>query len=80
MRLSKPILATAVAFTTAVATAGVMVANATSAAAAGLPAHVFAPYFETYQTDSLSGLSSQSGDKFLTMAFIQTASKGSCTV
>ena len=80
MRLSKPILASAVAFTTAVATAGVMVANATSAAAAGLPTHVFAPYFETYQSDSLSGLSAQSGDKFLTMAFIQTASKGSCTV
>jgi hypothetical protein len=40
----------------------------------------FAPYFEAYSGDSLSSLSSQSGDKFLTMAFIQTASQGSCTV
>jgi chitinase len=54
--------------------------NAQAAAGAPLPAHVFAPYFEAYNGDSLSGLASQSGNKFLTMAFVQTASRGSCTV
>jgi chitinase len=53
--------------------------NAQAAAGAPLPAHVFAPYFEAYNGDSLSGLASQSGNKYLTMAFIQTASQGSCT-
>ena len=78
MRLPKPFLAAAVALTTVAGTAGVMIATAGSAAAAGLPAHVFAPYYEAYQTgDSLSGLSSQSGDKFLTMAFIQIG-RASC--
>ncbi len=80
MRLTKPILASAVAMTTVAAAAGVMIANATTAAAATLPSHVFAPYFEAFNGDSLSGLSSQSGDKFMTMAFLQTASTGSCTV
>jgi len=44
-----------------------------------IPAHVFAPYFEAYNGDSLSGLAAQSGDKFLTLAFVQTPSVGSCT-
>lgn len=45
-----------------------------------LPAHVFAPYFETYNPDSLSGLSKASGAKFLTLAFLQTDKPGSCDV
>ena len=48
-------------------------------AATALPSHVFAPYFEAYNGDSLSGLASASGNKYLTMAFIQTPSAGSCT-
>ncbi|WP_433298554.1 carbohydrate-binding protein [Actinoplanes sp. CA-030573] len=62
--------------------AGVAVSSATAHAAttSRIPAHVFAPYFEAYNGDSLSGLSSQSGDKFLTLAFVQTPSPGSCTV
>ncbi len=48
-------------------------------AAKALPAHVVAPYFEAYNGDSLSGLASASGNKYLTMAFLQTASVGSCT-
>src|SRR5256885_10319408 len=54
--------------------------SAQAAAGAPLPATVFAPYFEAYNGDSLSGLAAQSGNKFLTMAFIQAASRGSCTV
>ncbi|HKN99196.1 MAG TPA: carbohydrate binding domain-containing protein [Pseudonocardiaceae bacterium] len=78
MRLSRSVLAGGVALATVVA--GVSVATEGTASAATLPAHVFAPYFETYAGDSLSGLSGQSGDKFLTMAFLQTPSAGSCTV
>src|SRR3954453_18267235 len=65
----------------ALAATGVVLAVTPSAQeATAIPAHVFAPYFEAYNGDSLSGLSQQSGDKYLTMAFIQTASRGSCTV
>ncbi|WP_432829314.1 carbohydrate binding domain-containing protein [Dactylosporangium sp. CA-092794] len=65
----------------ALTAAGVVLAVAPSAqAATAIPAHVFAPYFEAYNGDSLNGLSQQSGDKYLTLAFIQTAGRGSCTV
>ncbi|HEX4703379.1 MAG TPA: chitinase, partial [Pseudonocardiaceae bacterium] len=80
MRLSKPILATAVAMATVAATAVGMMATATTAAAATLPTHLFSPYFEAFLGDSPATISSQSGSKFLTMAFLQTASTGSCTV
>src|SRR3954468_21103592 len=53
--------------------------DAQAAATSRIPAHVFAPYFEAYNGDSMSALSQQSGDKFLTMAFVQTPSAGSCT-
>jgi len=47
----------------------------------GLPRHVFAPYFETYDTSGggLAQLSRESGAKFLSLAFLQTAQPGSCT-
>jgi hypothetical protein len=48
-------------------------------AATPIPAHVFAPYFEAYSNDSPAQWSAQSGAKYLTMAFLQTPSKGSCT-
>jgi hypothetical protein len=54
--------------------------SASAATGTPLPTHVFAPYFEAYNGDSLSSLATQSGNKYLTMAFIQTASAGSCTV
>jgi hypothetical protein len=44
-----------------------------------MPAHVAAPYFEAWTGDSPATLASQSGNKYLTMAFLQTASTGSCT-
>ncbi|NJP44198.1 glycosyl hydrolase family 18 protein [Actinacidiphila epipremni] len=65
---------------TAAATAGLaLTGSGTAHAATALPAHVAAPYFEAYNGDSLSGLAAASGNKYLTMAFIQTASVGSCT-
>ncbi len=49
------------------------------AAGTPLPAHVFAPYFEAYNGDNPVTLSQESGAKYLTFAFIQTATSGSCT-
>src|SRR5580700_11120922 len=46
----------------------------------GVPRHVFAPYFETYDTSAgLAALSQQSGARYLSLAFLQTAQPGSCT-
>jgi hypothetical protein len=76
--LLRTALAAAVAATTtAAALTGLSATNA--AAATALPSHVFAPYFEAYNGDSPATLSQQSGAKYLTFAFIQTASAGSCT-
>jgi hypothetical protein len=46
-----------------------------------LPPHVFAPYFETYDTSNggLAQLSRESGAKYLSLAFLQTSQPGSCT-
>src|SRR3954468_10590272 len=72
----------AVAAAAVCATAFVAATSPTAHAAttSRIPPHVFAPYFEAYNGDSLAGLSSQSGNKFLTLAFVQTPSAGSCTV
>jgi hypothetical protein len=47
----------------------------------GLPRQVFAPYFETYDTSggSPAALSQESGARYLSLAFLQTAKAGSCT-
>src|ERR1700685_4592358 len=46
-----------------------------------LPQHVFAPYFETYDTTggTPAALSRASGARVLSLAFLQTAQAGSCT-
>jgi hypothetical protein len=44
-----------------------------------LPAHVAAPYFEAWTGESPAALAAESGNKYLTMAFLQTATAGSCT-
>jgi hypothetical protein len=49
-------------------------------AATALPAHVYSPYFETWTTDSISTIASQSGAKYLTLAFLETLGKTSCTL
>jgi Glycosyl hydrolases family 18 len=64
-------------------TAGAVLAGvlpATPAMAAPLPAHVFAPYFETWSTDTISGIAQQSGARYFTLAFLETQSKTSCTL
>ncbi|HJP74980.1 MAG TPA: glycosyl hydrolase family 18 protein [Pseudonocardiaceae bacterium] len=66
----------------AATTAGMLITGASAAPAAPtpLPAHVFAPYFEAYNSDSPATLSQESGAKYLTMAFIQAPSAGSCGI
>lgn len=84
MRRSRTVGAVLCALATAVASAGLVLgsgagAQAAATAATPLPAHVFAPYFEAYNGDSPAALSAASGAKYLTMAFIQTEARGSCT-
>ena len=66
--------AAAVAGTTAAA-------PARAAERAGLPPHVYAPYFESWDSadGGLAQLSAASGAKYLTLAFLQTNQPGSCT-
>ncbi|MCW2905535.1 MAG: Chitinase, partial [Actinomycetia bacterium] len=87
MRRRFSVRATLTAAATALVTAATL---GTAAAPAGagtwpgshpLPRHVFAPYFETYDTTDggLAALSQASGARYLTLAFLQTAQPGSCT-
>ena len=83
LRLSRFAAAASTAFVLAATSAGLTVLTAGGASAATvntpLPAHVFAPYWEAYSGDDPLAESQASGDKYLTAAFIQTASAGSCT-
>ncbi|WP_433303523.1 chitinase [Actinoplanes sp. CA-030573] len=45
-----------------------------------LPAHVFAPYFQTYTDADPAAVSKASGARYLTMAFLQTQATGSCDI
>jgi hypothetical protein len=76
-----------VAFAFATAAATLLPAGATATAATAaytpLPAHVYAPYYETYlapNTPSIATTAAQSGAKYSTLAFLQTPKKGSCTL
>jgi hypothetical protein len=78
-------LATALAAATATLTAiGLSAPGASAGTRPGgafLPRQVFAPYFETYDTSggSLAALSQESGARYVSLAFLQTAQAGSCT-
>jgi hypothetical protein len=72
---------TLAAATSAAITASLALGLSTTAqAATPLPAHLFAPYFESYNGQDPAVLAQQSGAKYLTLAFIQTRSAGSCTI
>src|SRR3954453_9116844 len=64
------------------ALAALLATAVTSAQAApvALPAHVYAPYFETWTTDSLTTTAQASGAHYFTLAFLETLSKTSCTL
>jgi hypothetical protein len=75
--------------TAAVVTLGLTAAGASAASAAPrwhgpqarpLPYRVFAPYYETYDTSTdLAASAQQSGSRYLSLAFLETAAAGSCT-
>jgi len=77
MRLSQSL--STVAAATLMAT-GLALSGAAPASADPLPGQLFAPYFEAWNGDSPAALSSQSGAKDLTLAFLQTPAAGSCEV
>jgi hypothetical protein len=48
-----------------------------------LPAHVYAPYYETYlapNTASITATAQASGAKYFSLAFLQATAKGSCSI
>jgi Glycosyl hydrolases family 18 len=59
--------------------ATLVTSSAAQAAGTPLPAHVYAPYFETWTTDSLTTVAQQSGARYFTLAFVEVASRSSCT-
>jgi hypothetical protein len=83
MRRHTPLLAACAAATAALVTLGFTAAGASAGTwhrSRPLPHQVFAPYFETYDTAAgPAALAQQSGAKFLSLAFLETAQAGSCT-
>ncbi|MEY9874799.1 hypothetical protein ABH931_004299 [Streptacidiphilus sp. MAP12-33] len=85
MRPTAPLRATAA---TAATTLALLAALALSSSPAGaavhpattVPTHVFAPYVETYNGDDPATIASKSGVKWVSLAFLQTAKAGSCTL
>jgi hypothetical protein len=45
-----------------------------------IPRQVYAPYFETWTKDSIPAVARASGARYLTLAFLQTPKRGSCSV
>jgi hypothetical protein len=45
-----------------------------------IPRHVYAPYFETWTRNNIPAVARKSGARYLTLAFLQTPKKGSCTL
>jgi len=84
MRRPTPLLAALAAATATLVTIGFTAPGAGAAAwhgGRGLPHDVFAPYVETYDTTDggPAALSQESGARYVSLAFLQTATAGSCT-
>ena len=80
MRPSRPARAGLAATLISVAAGLAAASPASVMGATAPPAHVYSPYFETWTTDSIATIASQSGAKYLTLAFLETLSKTSCTL
>ena len=84
MRRRTPLLAALAAATATLVTIGFAAPGAgagTWHGGRGLPRDVFAPYVETYDTagGGPAALAQESGARYLSLAFLQTATAGSCT-
>jgi hypothetical protein len=83
--LTAGVTAAAIAFASGPAGASAGTAARYHPHSSALPYQVFAPYFETYNTSpgdpttGIAALSRQSGSRYLSLAFLQTATAGSCT-
>jgi hypothetical protein len=55
-------------------------ASPAHAAPVAVPAHVYAPYFETWKKGSLTATAQQSGARYFTLAFLESLSKTSCAL
>jgi len=63
-----------------VASTIVVAGSASGASAPSLPSHIYAPYFETWTTDSITTTAQASGARYFTLAFLETLGKSSCTL
>ena len=63
----------AIAVAVAIAS-GALVAGG-AAAASPMPAHVYAPYFETWTADTITTIATASGARYFTLAFLETTGK-----
>jgi Glycosyl hydrolases family 18 len=54
--------------------------SSAATAAVPLPAHVYAPYFQTWTSDGITTIAKQSGARYFTLAFLETLGKTSCTL
>ena len=83
MTRSQTVRALLAGMTTAAVSAGLVVMGGGAAQAAApvlpMPSHVSAPYFETWTGESPAAEAAASGNKYLTLAFLQTEAPGSCT-
>lgn len=90
MRRRTPVLAALAAGAAAAVTIGMAAGGAVAATGGGhhrgwphggqQPHQLFAPYYETYDTSTdLAATSQQSGARYVSLAFLETATAGSCT-
>src|SRR5690242_12636316 len=75
---SSPIRARLAAAAVALLAAATATTGSASAQGTPLPAHVFAPYFETWTSDSLTAVAEASGARYFTMAFVEAPSPDAC--
>jgi len=86
MKRSLPCARMALSFALSVPLAAAMTSAAAAAPAAATGPHgqfarpVYAPYFETWTKDSIPVVARASGARYLTLAFLQTPKRGSCSV
>jgi len=81
MKRNFPWVHIALAFALSVPLAAAMTSGAAATTHRGRPARpVYAPYFETWTKDSIPAVARASGARYLTLAFLQTPRRGSCSV